>query len=163
MTAPLTRGKRLAGAFLNLRELAKDGPVVCIFRVVAFHEPEKATGFAGTNVPVTADVLICDGRRKGEVHLGEKFIGAITAPLRGVRNPKGGEAPQPPENTVGQQVVLRVKLVNEGKSNEGAVGDEPSDSEMDAAGAAYQDGKGWDVAPVAAAAVPAQGNGKRPW
>jgi hypothetical protein len=165
----LTRGKRLGGAFLDLKELAADGPVVCVFRVREFQAPEKATGFDGVNLPVIADVLICDGPRKGEVHLGERFIGAITAPLRGVRNPKRSEQPQPPETAVGDEIVLRVKVVNAGKANAGAVGDEPSDSEMAAAEAVHANGAGWNAAPMNGngatqqSAAAGAGGGQRPW
>lgn len=161
----LKRGKRLGGAFLDLRELADDGPVLCIFRVREFHAPEKATGFDGLNLPVTADVLVCDGPRKGEVHLGEKFIGAITAPLRGVRNPKRDEAPRPAETAIGEEIVLRIKVLNKGKSNAGAVGDEPSDTEMAAAEAIHQGGAAWNVAPAngSAAAQEPVAAGGRPW
>lgn len=159
----LTRGKRLGGAFLDLKELAHDGPVVCIFRIVEFCDDEP--GDFGRITPVIADVLIADGSRKGEVHPGERFIGGITAPLRGVPNPnKAKNIPLlPAENTVGQEIVLRVKVTNPGKGNAGAVGDEPSDSEMAAAEAVYADGKGWGNAPAQREPAAAGGNGNRPW
>lgn len=165
----LTKGKRLGGGFLDLKEVAADGPVVCIFRVVEFCDDEP--GDFGRLVPVVADLLICDGPRKGEVHLGERFIGGITAPLRGVPNPnKAKNIPVlPPENAIGQEVVLRVKVTNPGKGNAGAVGDEPSDSEMAAAEAVYQDGAAWHAAPTNGAPVAGEpvgagaGGGKRPW
>lgn len=164
----LIKGKRIGGGgFLDLKELAADGPVLCIFRIREFEAAEKASGFDGTNVPVIADVLICDGPRKGEVHAGERFIGAICAPLRGVPNPsvKKGIGALPPENAVGDELVLRVNVINRGKPNAGAVGDEPSDADYVAAQAMHADGKGWDVPerePVGAGAG-AGGNGKRPW
>lgn len=160
----LTRGKRLGGAFLDLKELAADGPVVVIFRLVEFCDDEP--GDFGRITPVIADVLIVDGPRKGEVHPGERFIGGITAPLRGVPNPnKAKNVPLlPPETEVGQEIVLRVKVTNPGKGNAGAVGDEPSDSEMAAAETVHQDGKGWGNAAAQSngAAQPA-GAGGRPW
>lgn len=163
----LKRGQRIGGgAFLDLRELAADGPVLCIFRIRGFEAAEKASGFDGTNVPVVADVLICDGPRKGEVHLNERFFGAITAPLRGVPNPKKdkGIGVLPPENAVGDELVLRVNVINRGKSNAGAVGDEPSDADYAAAEAVHAGGKGWESAepePVGAGA--GAGASKRPW
>jgi hypothetical protein len=159
----LKRGQRIGGGgFLDLRDLAADAPVLCIFRIREFEQAEKATGFDGMNVPVIADVLICDGPRKGEVHPGERFIGAITAALRGVPNPKKdkGVGVLPPENLVGDELVLRVDVINRGKPNAGAVGNEPSDADYAAAEAVHADGKGWDGAaePVGA------GAGKsRPW
>lgn len=165
----LTRGKRLGGAFLDLKELATDGPVLCIFQVVEFHDAEKASGFEGVNLPVTANVTVVDGPRKGEVHLSEKFIGAITSGLRGVRNPKRMADVLPPETTIGEEIVLRVKVLNPGKPNAGAVGDEPSNTEMAAAEAYYAEAGGkelWTKVPAPRAAEPAAagaGNGNRPW
>lgn len=167
----LQRATKTSGGFLDLKELAVDGPILCVFRVVDFQEPEKATGFDGINLPVIADVLICSGPRTGEVHLGERFIGAITSTLRGVRNPKAnkGEQPQPPTTHVGAEIVARVKVLNAGKSNAGAVGDEPSDAEFAAVEQIYQGGAAWNSAtgdatgqqPVGAGA--GGGSSKRPW
>lgn len=163
----LQKGKRVGGAFLNLRDLAKEqGPTLVVFRIKDFQRPEKASGFNGTNVPVVADALICTGNRKGETWFGERFIGAITGPLRGVPNPRDGKDPLPPEFKVGDEIVLRVKLVNEGKSNEGAVGDEPSDPEMDAVAEFYRDGAAWGETPSSTGngREPAAASaGKRPW
>lgn len=165
----LTKGKRLGGAFLDLKEVADKGPVVCIFRLVEYLEDEP--GDFGRITPVVADVLICDGPRKGEVHPGERFIGGITAPLRGVPNPnKLKNIPLlPPETEIGQEIVLRVKVTNKGKSNAGAVGDEPSDSEMEAAEAVYEGMGGealWSAAQSSAEPVGAGvggGERKKPW
>ena len=166
----LEKGKRLSGAFLDLKELADAGPVVCAFRIVDF--PADEPGDFGTITPVIADVLICDGPRKGEVHPGEKFIGGITAPLRGVPNAnKMKNIPVlPPETHVGQEIVLRVKVNNKGRGNAGAVGDEPSDSEMTAAVTLYDQLGGealWTTVPAQressnGAAQPAAAGG-RPW
>lgn len=163
----LQRAKRTGGGFLDLRDLAADGPVLAVFRIVEFHPAEKATGFDGVNLPVTADVLICSGPRTGEVHLGERFIGAITSTLRGVRNPKTakGEQPQPPETAVGDEIVARIKVLNQGKPNAGAVGDEPSDTEFAAVEQVYNGGAAWDAAPANTAAPQpaAVGASDRPW
>jgi len=169
----LQRAKRTGGAFLDLKELAADGPVLAVFHVREFHAPEKATGFDGVNLPVIADVLICSGPREGEVHLGERFIGAITSTLRGVRNPKTaqGEQPQPPTTAVNDEIVARIKVLNPGKSNAGAVGDEPSDAEMKAVERVYEAAGGeavWTTgASTATSATPepamAGGTAKRPW
>jgi len=165
----LKRGQRVSGGFLDLRELAFDKPVLCIFRIREFEAPTPATGFDGTNVPVIADLLICDGPRKGEVHLGEKFLGAITASLRGVPNPNKNKGINvlPPENAVGDELVLRVDVLNKGKSNAGAVGNEPSDADYAAAELVHADGAGWATAPQAAAerepVAAGVGGAKRPW
>jgi len=158
----LQKAIKTSGGFLDLKELAVDGPVLLVFRIKEFHAPEKATGFDGVNLPVIADVLICSGAATGEVHLEERFIGAITAILRGVRNPRAakGEQPQPPVTKVGDEIVARVKVLNAGKPNAGAVGDEPSDAEMAAVELVYRDGAAWNApeqAPVSA------GGGARPW
>jgi hypothetical protein len=170
----LKRGQRIGGGgFLDLRELAADGPVLCVFHIREFEAAEKATGFDGTNVPVIADVLICDGPRKGQVHRGEKFLGAITAALRGVPNPKKdkGIGVLPPENEVGDEIVLRVDVINKGKANAGAVGNEPSDADCEAADALYEGMGGKQVWTANGAAAPerepvaaaAGGASKRPW
>lgn len=165
----LQRATKTSGGFLDLKELAADGPILCVFRVVEFQEPEKATGFDGINLPVIADVLVCSGSRTGEVHLGERFIGAITSTLRGVRNPKSnkGEQPQPPTTHVGAEIVARVKVLNPGKANAGAVGDEPSDTEFGAVEQVYQGGAAWNSASADTAQQPvgagAGGGSKRPW
>lgn len=164
----LKRGQRVSGGgFLDLRELAAEKPVLCIFRIREFQSPTPATGFDGTNVPVVADVLVCDGPRKGEVHLGEQIIGAFTAALRGVPNPKKdrGIGVLPPENAVGDELVLRVDVINRGKANAGAVGNEPSDADYAAAEQVHADGAGWDVAPQGAPEREpvAAGASKRPW
>lgn len=167
----LTKGKRVGGAFLNLKELARDcGPTLVIFRIKEHLPAEKATGFAGVNCPVIADAAIASGPRQGEVWLAERFIGAITGPLRGVPNAKEMKNVLPPETSVGEEIVLRVKLVNEGKSNEGAVGDEPSDPEMEAADKVYADGAIWNAASSgngstngAAQPAAAGAGGGRPW
>lgn len=156
----LKKAAQLGGDFLDLKELAGDGSALVVFRVVEFLAPETASGFVGTNVPVLADVLICSGPRAGEVHLSERFIGAITATLRGVKNPntaKGIGVLEPVE-TVGSEIAARIKVVNPGKSNAGAVGDPPSDPEMAAIEAVHAGGAGWNVAP--AGSVPAQANGQ---
>ena len=161
----LQRARRTGGGFLDLRELAADGPVLAVFRVRSF-EPGEKNDFGNVNLPVIADVLIASGPRAGEVHAGERFIGAVTSTLRGVRNPKPGEQPEPPATSVGDEIVGRIKVVNQGKGNAFAGIDEPSDAEMAAVELVYADGKGWDNAPAPASAPePASaGAGKsRPW
>jgi hypothetical protein len=163
----LKKAVRLGGSFLDLKEAATDGPFLAVFRVVEFHEVEKATGFDGYTLPVTADVVFCSGPRKGEVHLNERFIGAITAILRGVKNPhkEKGEKPQEPENLVGDEIVARVEVINPGKNNAAAVGNTPSDVEMQSVEEFYGNGSVWNVAPVNGGPVPAQAGtgGSRPW
>lgn len=167
----LQRAKRTGGGFLDLKELAIDGPVLAVFHIREFHAPEKASGFDGVNLPVIADVLVCSGPRKGEVHLGERFIGAITSTLRGVRNPKAakGEQPQPPTTAVGDEIVVRIKGLNLGKSNASAVGDEPSDAEYAEVERVYNEMGGETVWISDAAvntpseSVMAGGGAKRPW
>lgn len=161
----LQRAIKTGGSFLDLKELAIDGPVLCVFRVKEFHAAEKATGFDGVNLPVIADVLVCSGPATGEVHLDERFIGAITSVLRGVRNPRTakGEQPQAPTTQVGAEIVARVKVLNAGKPNAGAVGDEPSDAEFAAVEAVYQNGAAWNAVPAQRVSEPAGAGGNRPW
>jgi hypothetical protein len=160
------------GDYLDLRALTDDGPVLVIVRIREFHEPEK--GEFGYLLPVVADVAIVDGPRKDEVHPAEKFIGAITSALRGVRNPNAakGERPQPPETAVGDEFGLRLSQKNAGKPNAYAVGDVPSATEDAAIEKFYADHGGdalWNVeqgeapAKEAATARAGSGGGKRPW
>src|SRR5687767_10130328 len=95
--AMLQKAIKTGGDFLDLKELAADGPVCVVFRVRQYHDPEPAQGFDGINLPVTADVLVASGPRTGEVHVAEKFIGAITSSLRGVRNPNKSKGERPSE------------------------------------------------------------------
>jgi hypothetical protein len=136
---PLEAAERLGGDFLDLKEVARTGPTLAVFRIKEFCAPEPAQGFAGTNVPVIADVWIVDGPRAGEVAIGERLIGAITAPLRGVKNPnpQKGIGVLAPVKKVGAEIVCRLKLVNPGKGNEGVVGDQPGPTEMTQVQAAY--------------------------
>jgi hypothetical protein len=142
---PPKKAERLAGGFFDLKELAIDEPILVLFRIGEFHEVEKASGFEGWTFPVIADAVVCSGPRKGEVHLGERFIGAITSILRGVQNARKnkGEAPQPPVNEVGDEIVARIEVMNKGKSNAAAVGNVPSDVEFDAVLKFYGDGSVW--------------------
>lgn len=165
----LIKGKRVNSGFLDLKALYREqGPTLVVFRVQKFLPQEPASFKGGVNLPVVADAVIASGARKGEVWLGEKFIGAITGPLRGVANPKPGGEALPPETSVGDEIVLRVKTVNPGATNEGAVGDEPSDVEMAEVERFYGDGVAvWDVAPVGGSngkePAAAGTGGKRPW
>lgn len=149
----LQRAARIGGDFLDLKELANAGPVLAVFRVREFLPAEP--GDYGPNVPVIADVLVCSGPRAGEVHLGERFIGAVTGTLRGVKNPKKGEQPAPPETAVGDEIAARITVV-ERKGNAPFVGlDTPSDPEYAAIEQVHADGAAWNAAPQ----VPAQANG----
>jgi hypothetical protein len=171
------KAERFGGGFLDLKELAANGPVLVVFGVREFHPVEKASGFDGYTFPVTADALICDGPRKGEVHKGEKFIGAITSVLRGVANARKdkGQEPQEPVNEVWDGnpantdplIVARVEVINPGKNNAAAVGNVPSDADMEAVAKFYGDGSIWNAA-QANGAAPAMagagaGGGQRPW
>lgn len=167
----LQKATKTSGAFLDLKELATDGPVLCVFRVREFLAPEESQSFKGVNVPVIADVLICSGPGTGEVHPGEKFIGAITNTLRGVAKPKDGP-PLPPVNAVGAEIVARVEVINKGKGNAASVGNVPSDAEYAAVEKVYNDNGGeavWSKTPAnSSAQIPAQagagaGGGGRPW
>lgn len=133
------KAQRFGGGFFDLKELAADKPTLVLFRVKEFHPVEKATGFEGWNFPVMADALVCDGPRKGEVHLEERFIGAITSTLRGVQNARKhkGETPQEPVNEVGDLILARVDVMNKGQNNAAAVGNVPSDADGEAAEAFY--------------------------
>jgi hypothetical protein len=163
----LQRAKRTGGGFLDLKELAADGPVLAVFRVCEFQAPEK-NDFGGYNLPVIADVLICSGSTAGQVHLGERLIGAITATLRGVPNPKAGEQPSAPVTEVGAEIVGRIKVVVRGKNPPFAGIDEPSDAEMAAVEQVYDGGAAWaagtSVASTPEPAMAGAGGGKsRPW
>lgn len=166
----LQKAIRTGGDFLDLRELAAGKPVLAVFRVREFHTPEL--GEHGYLLPVVADVFVADGPRAGEVHLSERFIGSITSALRGVRNPNKnkGEQPQSPANKVGDEIVVRLSVKNEGKPNAFAVGDEPSDTEYAAVEAAYNAAGGealWvtaEQAPTTNGQLVGAGAGNgRPW
>ena len=158
----LKKAAKVGGSYLDLVELAEDGPVVVIFRIVEFSEPEppKDPNY-GPLVPVVADVLICDGERAGEMHMNERIIGAPTGVLRGVKNPKKGDkirAIPDPENSVGDELVTRVEV----KTNSGrdyAALQEPSKSDEKTAEAAWTKagGEGWapDGETAGSAAAPA--------
>lgn len=154
---PLQRAVKTGGDFLDLKELCAEsgGTVLAVFRVREFQPAENATGFVGQNVPVIADVLICSGPRVGEVHEGERFIGAITATLRGVKNPNAQKNVPvlPPVNEVGAEIATRMKVLNPGKANAGVVGDTPSDVEYAEIERIYADGAAWTAAQTT---VPAQ-------
>jgi hypothetical protein len=146
------------GDFLDLKELAADGPVLAVFRIRAFEDPEMGD-FGAYKVPVIADVLICSGPRKGEVHTSERFIGAPTNALRGVKNPKKGEQPQPPTTKTGDEIAARVSVVEKKGSNPFVGLDTPSDVEFAAIAGVHADGAGWSaVTPQPAAAA-----GRPPW
>jgi hypothetical protein len=163
----LSRGTKVGGDFLDLGELAADGPVLMIFRIVEFLEPEP--GDFGALCPVIADVLVCSGASQGEVHLGEKFIGAPTGPLRGVKNPKGKELPQPPVTEVGNELAFRVTRKAPRGSQPFIALDVVSDVEYAAMREVYADGAGWAgdrepaMAGAGAPAAPAANGTKRPW
>jgi hypothetical protein len=137
------------GDFLDLRELTANGPVLAVFRIRAFEDPEMGD-YGAYKVPVIADVLICSGPHRGEVHLSERFIGAPTNALRGVKNPKKGEQPQPPATQVGQELAVRVSLVEKKGSNPFVGLDIPSDVEFAAIAEVHANGAGWNAAPAPA-------------
>jgi hypothetical protein len=156
---------KTGGDFLDLKELAADGPVLAVFRIREFQMPEK--GEFGYLLPVVADVFIVDGDQAGELHPNEKQIGAITSALRGVRNPNAakGEQPQAPVNEVGDEIAVRIALKNAGKNNAFVVGDEPSKTEMAAIEKAYEAAGGallWNKEPAMAGAAAPSGEA-RPW
>lgn len=161
------KAERFGGSFLDLKQVAIDGPQLVLFRVQTFHDVEKSTGFEGWTLPVTADAMICSGPRKGEVHLGERFIGAITSVLRGVKNPRKdkGETPQDPTNDEGDLILARVEVINPGKNNAAAVGNVPSDADVEAVEAFYTP-ESWNSVPEQRTEVKAAataGASKRPW
>lgn len=168
---PLKRAVRTGGDFLDLKQLVRDskGQCLAIFKIVEFQDVEKSSGFDGWTLPVIADVVVCSGPRKGEVHRGERFIGAITSALRGVRNPnaKKGEDPQDPTNEVGDEIVCRLEVINPDKPNGFVVGNEPSEAECDAVEDFYDDGKVWatddDEVEVEKPKAAAGGKKSRPW
>lgn len=178
----LKRGQRTGGGFVDLKELAKDGPVVVVFGIREFHPAEP--GKFGPILPVTADLLVIDGDHGGKVILGQRYQGAISSILRGVSNPKKGEPIPEPTEEIGNDVAVVLRVINEGQPNAAAVGDEPTESTMNAIAASdHFDAEGnclaWARAEAeadeivgasaAAAATPAATNGaaptakKRPW
>lgn len=131
--APKDGAKVGGGGYLDFAELTEDGPIVCVFAIREFHDPEP--GDYGLKVPVTADVLICDGDRAGEVVLGENFFGAPTGPLRGVKNPKKGDKIRDvadPVNDIGDELTFTVKYVERAGTQSFVALDPPSkaDSKM---------------------------------
>lgn len=131
--APKDGAKVGGGGYLDFAELTEDGPIVCIFHLREFHDPEP--GDYGLKVPVDADVLICDGDRAGEVVLGENFFGAPTGPLRGVKNPKKGDKIRDvadPVNGIGDELTFTVKYVERQGTQSFVALDPPSraDSKM---------------------------------
>jgi hypothetical protein len=147
------------GDFLDLKELAADGPVLAVFRIREFEDKEMGD-FGAYKVPVIADVLICSGPRKGEVCKSERFFGAPTNALRGVRNPKKGEEPEPPTTKIGDEIAGRVSIVSKKGSNPFVGLDTPSDVEFAAIAEVHANGAGWSAAP---AAQPAAAAGRPPW
>lgn len=154
------------GDFLDLKELAANGPVLAVFRIRAFEDAEMGD-FGAYKVPVLADVLICSGPRKGEVHTSERFIGAPTNALRGVKNPKKGEQPAAPTTKAGDELAVRVAVVEKKGANPFVGLDTPSDVEFAAIVEVHgPNGEGWNAAPApalatAGAAAPAADG--RPW
>lgn len=144
----MKRGQSVGGAFLDLKLLARDKARVLVFRPTEFMAAEP--GKYGPSVPVIADVLICDGDEIGEVHLGEKFIGAATGPLRGVKNPKKGERVPDPVNVLGEELVFRVTVKDDGVNQAFVALDEPSDAEYAQAEKVFAK-VGWNGRPSAPA------------
>ena len=145
---------KVGGDYLDLVDLAEDGPVTVIFRLKEFLPEER--GDFGPLVPVIADAVICSGPRKGEVWLAEKFFGAPTSTLRGVRNPTR-EKPEviPPENEVGDEIITRVEAIKKGKQPTFAGLNVPSDADKREALEVYADGACWSGAMA--------GSGSRPF
>jgi hypothetical protein len=151
------------GDFLNLKELAADGPVLAVFRIRAFEDPEPGD-YGYPKVPVIADVLICSGPRKGEVHLKERHIGAPTAALRGVKNPTVKDPTVlPPTTKVGDEIAARIAVVSKKGANPFVGLDQPSDVEFAAIAEVHANGAGWGAAPAAQSAAPAASSGRPPW
>lgn len=161
----LQRATRVnGGGFLDLRELAREKPVVAVFRIREFETPER--GDYGYILGVISDVLVCSGPSAGAVHLGERFIGAVTSTLRGVPNPDPkdkGARPQPPEVAVGAELVARVEVKNKGKQNEYTVLNEPSDADYAAAEEVYAGGDAWNTAAAPEPVAAGSGGGQRPF
>lgn len=163
----LQKAIKTGGDFLDLKELCAEsgGTVLAVFRIREFPAAEK--GDFGPILPVIADVLVCSGPREGEVHAGERFIGAITGTLRGVKNPKRDEPIPAPATAPGSEIAGRLKVINEGKGNASAVLDTPSDVEYAAIEKVHADGAGWTTAQVSVPAQASNGEpvaaGTRPW
>jgi len=131
----LKRAERTGGGFVDLKDVVRsnDGkPVTAVFGIREFLEPEK--GDFGYLLPVIADLLIVDGEQAGTTILGQRWQGAITSALRGVANPNKdkGERPSAPVTEVGDDIACVLVAKNAGKNNEYVVGNEPTESQMDA-------------------------------
>lgn len=146
------------GDYLDLKSMisATGGPVLAVCRIVSYAPhgvPAQGTGWTGTNYPVRADVLICNGPGTGEAHLGEEFItGAITKTLRGVANPRSpGEPLAPPRYPIGHELGVKFEIKNAGAPNAFVVANGPDAAEFAAISAVYAGGQGWANAQAAAA------------
>lgn len=154
---------RTGGEFLDLRELAADGPVLALFRIVQFL-PAEPDNYRRNTYPVVADVLICDGPRVGEVHLAEEIKFAAANALRGV-TAKASDQNVPPANEVGDEIACRVVIVDKPGAQPFVGIDPVSSTEMSAIAAIHADGAGWaGKAPaMAGAGAPAAVGASRPW
>lgn len=134
----LKRAERTGGGFVDLKDILAandDKPVTAVFGIREFVEPFK--GDFGYLLPVVADLLIVDGPQAGTVILGQRWQGAITSTLRGVANPNKdkGERPSAPVEEIDADVATVLVLKNAGKANAYVVGNEPTESQMDAVAA----------------------------
>lgn len=155
------------GDYLNYRELAADGPVLALFRIISFL-PGEPTNYPGAfTYPVVADVLICDGPRAGEVNLAETIKYAPSNVLRGV-SAKASAAGEQPTNAPGEQIAARVVIVKkQGGPVDGFIGLDPvSATEREQVAKVWDDGNGWAGKPLAAAGATTAGEASgtsRPW
>lgn len=164
---------RTGGDFLDFRMLcddAEDGVVLVMCRIREFHEAES--GDFGPILPVTTDVLICSGAQAGELHPDEKIIGAPTSTLRGVKNGKKMSEVRDPVNEIGDELMIRVELIQRGKGQPFVAFNVPSQAEEKAMLEIYEAKGGeslWDDSakaerePVAAGAGKASESRRRSW
>lgn len=152
----LQPGTAVGGDFLDWpTEIAKtaDQKVLAIARIREFHPAEAASGYAGTNYPVTVDWLFCSGPRAGEAELADKCLGGgITGALRGIKNPKkdSGLPLSPPVNRPGMELGFTMRTKRNGAVIY-AVADAPTAEEYAVIQRVYADGQGWANAAAAEA------------
>jgi hypothetical protein len=142
-----------SGGFTDLDELAKDATAV-VSRIREFH-PEETSPEGYKSEPVTIDLLICSGERKGEV-------------VRGMKVKKGGVVSTLRRSQVGKDVagVIVIKHSTKRKDRDGnplpfAAMDPCDSAQMDQVKEVYRNGTGFDDNPnlVSAPSASAAGAG----
>lgn len=122
------------GDYLDLRAGTESGPLLVVFRIVEFL-PGEPDDYGSTTYPVKADALVCSGPDKGTVYRGGVYKYAITNTLRGANR----DTPQP-VNEVGDELAVRCERAQKkGVPSNTVFGNVPSDAEMAAIAAVYDE------------------------